>query len=250
MKKQFQQWVKISLFFWGCVNPLLAQHDNRTQVLESFNVLEINAGVAVKLIKCKPKQERVVCETNLSEKEQPFFQLNKGKLSIQTPPKVQKITVYYAQLDALVVNATQAQLVTTKPIKNRFISITLNGSGNVAIPCKVSEAHITVNGSGQVDFALQTKQCTITINGSATAVLKGKAQSQHITLNGSGEVQAGGLKAKSGVVTLNGSGIVEVRTKQKLMATLNGSGQIYQKGAGKTVESLNGSGSIHTNPNH
>jgi len=146
MKKQLHQGAWICLFWGGFINLLLAQNATQAQLSEPFQTLEINSKVVVELVKCKPKQERIVWGANYTEVTPSFFQLNKGKLSIQPPSQAQPITVYYSQLEALIVNATQAQVFSAKPIKNRFINITINGGGSITIPYKSSDANIIING--------------------------------------------------------------------------------------------------------
>jgi hypothetical protein len=118
------------------------------------------------------------------------------------------------------------EIVAENAISNGILSVDLSGSGNIDI----KEGTYT--------------QLTVTLGGSGTIALTGTADKAKYALVGSGNIKTKNVKAKSVEADLTGSGDIYCHADTDLNAFVSGSGDIEYSGDAVVKSRVTGSGSI------
>jgi hypothetical protein len=133
----------------------------------------------------------------------------------------------------------------------RLERVAVNGSGDVRSTSRfASDAlSITTNGSGDIALDVVTGELKSESNGSGNIVLKGRATTHRVTLNGSGDLNTLELASARVFYRSNGSGDGEVAVGDEVHARLAGSGDLVYHGS-PTIEDTDapGSGEIRRIP--
>lgn len=125
-------------------------------------------------------------------------------------------------------------------------SITLNGSGIIAVSGNVRAEKMTntLSGSGKIVLTTDVEEYLGTISGSGALVVKGAADRARINVSGSGDFEGQNLKTSEARISISGSGNASISAEKFLHAAVSGSGNIRYSGNARVTQSKSGSGSI------
>jgi hypothetical protein len=127
-------------------------------------------------------------------------------------------------------------------------SLSLSGSGNIAMTnkCSSSSIDLSISGSGNIRFPeMNTNRLNAKISGSGDIdVLGGWATTLSTQTTGSGDIDVVGLIADYADVRVSGSGDTKVNASEQLDVNISGSGDVYYRGNPKLHTSISGSGKV------
>lgn len=132
--------------------------------------------------------------------------------------------------------------ITVKNIEE--ISLAGNGTISIEKTLKEKKLSLTVNGSGKVKGALDVEALTAMITGSAEFNLRGKAAHQNIVIAGAGLYDSLKVLGKVAKVNIIGSGIVRLNVQEMLEISISGNGKVTYMGSPKVIQKIVGSGKI------
>lgn len=128
----------------------------------------------------------------------------------------------------------------------RITSLTMSGSGSIAVEnvLNTPELTTTLSGSGSIKVAANVKNFTAVIGGSGNINLSGSAVEANITIGGSGSFRGKTLVIENAATQISGSGAIYIQANRKLRAVISGSGSVYYSGNANVEKTIVGSGGV------
>ncbi|MFB6272627.1 MAG: head GIN domain-containing protein [Salinibacter sp.] len=124
--------------------------------------------------------------------------------------------------------------------------LTLAGSGRMVgeTPVREKSLSLTVAGSGDMALDVETNDLTVRVAGSGACTLQGRASSMDVEVAGSGTLRAVDVKAQRAEVRIAGSGTAELHATDHLSAQIFGSGDVRYRGQPAVETTMAGSGDV------
>jgi hypothetical protein len=211
----------------GCKKDDEAEPSDRELTLNSFEVVEINAGSNVVLTEGSTQKVKVRGREDL---------INKLRTGVDNGR-------WKVEFDGNVPDQDNVTIEVTMP---RLRRLELAGPGAVTVINSFTYPDLVVvnTGSGSINLGVIATSVAVEVKGSGPVVLAGTAGSQTVRVTGSGSYQGFGLITSHTDVTVSGSGSAEVTANSTLRATVPGSGNVRYKGRPVITSSVTGSGRV------
>ncbi|MFP5438121.1 MAG: head GIN domain-containing protein [Bacteroidia bacterium] len=219
----------------SCQNTIQPSGQNVKENREVGAFTGIEAGGFFKVILEKSNKNSVLVDTDAEFAKFIETEVNSNTLKIRVKPNIRlknnrqntvTITVYYTKLNE--VHFTGSGSLTGKDAIDNNCTISLTGSGSVALNVNTDTVKVSVTGSGSVDVS-------------------GKSNTLKCDLTGSGSFKGSSLKSTNADLSVTGSGSIKATASAFVKGRIMGSGSIsYGGNPEKKDLSTTGSGKIST----
>jgi Putative auto-transporter adhesin, head GIN domain len=219
-----------------------AQTTKKTLELPEFKGIYVNSNYTVYL-KQTNKQE-VVVEALTEIFTATEIKVENGILMINIERKPDNPNKsLWAKIDDIKLNPTMKIWVSVKNIND----LQVNSGGKIVSENSIAADYISVgvNGNGNLDVDIKGNTVKAEVSGSGTLTLRGYATSVDAFVSGSGTIAGFNCPLENAKVKVSGSGLAQLNVSNNIEATIMGSGQIKHKGNTKTAtKKIYGSGNV------
>jgi hypothetical protein len=149
----------------------------------------------------------------------------------------------WAKIDDIKVNPTMKLYVSVKNINE----LQVNGGGKIVSENSIAADYVTlaINGAGNIDVDLKGNTIKAEVSGSGNMILRGYATSIDAVIGGSGSISGFNCAVETAKVKISGNGVAELNVTNNIEAIVLGSGSVKHKGNTKTAQKkIYGAGTV------
>jgi len=149
----------------------------------------------------------------------------------------------WAKIDDIKVNPTMKLYVSVKNINE----LQVNGGGKIVSENSIAADYVTlaINGGGNMDVDLKGNTIKAEVSGSGNMVLRGYATSIDAVIGGSGSISGFNCAVETAKIKISGNGVAELNVSTNIEAIVLGSGSVKHKGNTKNAQKkIYGAGTV------
>ena len=123
----------------------------------------------------------------------------------------------------------------------------VNGGGKIVSENSIAADYVTlaINGGGNMDVDLKGNTIKAEVSGSGNMILRGYATSIDAVIGGSGSISGFNCAVETAKVKISGNGVAELNVSNNIEAIVLGSGSVKHKGNTKTAQKkIYGAGTV------
>jgi flagellar motor switch/type III secretory pathway protein FliN len=221
---------------------LFAQVTKKPLELPEFKSIYVNSNYTVYLKQTNKQEVSVEALTDIYSLTE--IKVENGVLMINVDRKPDNPNKsIWSKIDDIKLNPTMKLYVSMKTINELMV----NGNGKIISENSIATDFITlgVNGNGNMDVDIKGNTVKAEVSGSGALTLRGYATSLDALVSGSGAIKGFDCPLETAKIKVSGSGLGELNVTNTIDALILGSGVVKHKGSTKnTTKKIYGSGSV------
>ncbi|MEO7989218.1 MAG: head GIN domain-containing protein [Chryseolinea sp.] len=219
-----------------------AQTTKKVLELPEFKGIYVNSNYTVYLKQTNKQEVTVEALTEIYTLTEIKVENGILMINIERKPDSPNKSIW-AKIDDIKVNPALKLYVSVKNINE----LQVNGGGKIISENSIAADFMTlaVNGSGNMDVDIKGNTIKAEVSGSGNMTLRGYATSIDAVIGGTGSITGFNCALETAKVKVSGSGVCELTVSNNIDAIVLGSGSIKHKGNTKTAQKkIYGSGSV------
>ncbi len=219
-----------------------AQTTKKVLELPEFKGIYVNSNYTVYLKQTNKQEVTVEALTEIYSLTEIKVENGILMINIERKPDSPNKSIW-AKIDDIKVNPALKLYVSVKNINE----LQVNGGGKIISENSIAADFMTlaVNGSGNMDVDIKGNTIKAEVSGSGNMTLRGYATSIDAVIGGTGSITGFNCALETAKVKVSGSGVCELTVSNNIDALVLGSGSVKHKGNTKTSQKkIYGSGSV------